>query len=129
MMAVQSRLTRRVRSLLKIAISYPKQLLSKSSASAVIIDSAVDSTAALDARVRFYRSALGRYSYIGRGSFVESAQIGAFCSIAGRCFIGGASHPMDGASTSPVFHEGGQYPQKELRHPFFRAVREDDHRQ
>lgn len=69
-----------------------------------------DRTAALDAGVRFYRSSLGRYSYVARGSFVESASVGCFCSIGGDCNIGGAGHPLDRVSTSPAFHAGGNIP-------------------
>lgn len=51
-------------------------------------------------------STIGKYSFIGNNSTVIHAQIGKFCSIADNCIIGGASHPIDWVSTSPVFHEG-----------------------
>lgn len=47
-----------------------------------------------------------RYSYVGHNCFMLNADIGRFCSIADNCRIGGASHPIDRVSTSPVFHEG-----------------------
>lgn len=50
---------------------------------------------------------LGRYSYLGKNNSVAYATIGAFCSIASYCAIGGGSHPLDGVSTSPVFYSGG----------------------
>lgn len=49
---------------------------------------------------------IGKYSYIGNRCFVVNASIGNFCSIADRCSIGGAMHPLERVSTSPVFHEG-----------------------
>ncbi len=49
---------------------------------------------------------LGPYSYVGYQCFMVNTEIGSFCSIADRCSIGGAAHPMDFVSTSPVFHEG-----------------------
>ena len=46
---------------------------------------------------------MGRHSYIGTDSWVINAEIGSFCSIADNVYIGGAMHPMDWCSTSPVF--------------------------
>ena len=46
---------------------------------------------------------LGRYSYIGHDCFTCQVQIGAFCSIADNCRIGGHKHAMERVSTSPVF--------------------------
>lgn len=49
---------------------------------------------------------LGKYSYIGSDTSIINADIGAFCSIAGNCMIGGGEHPIHFISTSPVFHSG-----------------------
>lgn len=49
---------------------------------------------------------MGKYSYIGNDCFLVNVDIGAFCSIADRVCIGGANHPIDRVSSSPVFHEG-----------------------
>lgn len=49
---------------------------------------------------------MGKYSYIGNKCFVVKTSIGNFCSIADKCCIGGANHPIDRVSSSPVFHEG-----------------------
>lgn len=35
-----------------------------------------------------------------------NVDIGAFCSVADRVCIGGAGHPIERVSSSPVFHEG-----------------------
>ncbi len=49
------------------------------------------------------RVKLGRYSYIGHDCFLNNVEVGAFCSIADGCKIGGAAHQMNYVSTSPVF--------------------------
>lgn len=49
---------------------------------------------------------IGKYSYIGNDCFMVNVDIGAFCSIADRVCIGGAGHPIERVSSSPVFHEG-----------------------
>ena len=51
-------------------------------------------------------TAVDRYSYIGHDSFLLNANIGPFCSISDNCRIGGARHPYEYVSSSPVFHEG-----------------------
>lgn len=49
---------------------------------------------------------VGRYTYVGNKCFMVNVQIGSFCSIADKCSIGGAAHPMERVSMSPVFHKG-----------------------
>lgn len=49
---------------------------------------------------------MGRYSYMGKNNSVANAKIGAFCSIASYCAIGGGAHAKDFVSTSPVFIKG-----------------------
>ena len=48
---------------------------------------------------------VGRYTYM-YGSSATSTEIGAFCSIARGCVIGGGAHPTNWVSTSPVFYNG-----------------------
>ena len=57
---------------------------------------------------------MGRYSYMGKNNSVCNADIGAFCSIASYCAIGGGSHSVDAVSTSPVFAEGRNILRKNL---------------
>lgn len=66
----------------------------------------INRTAKVGPRSELSRVSLGRYSYIGTGCFLVNTQIGSFCSIADRVIIGGATHPMQYVSTSPVFHKG-----------------------
>ena len=66
----------------------------------------IDKTAKVCPKSELSRVSLGRYSYIGSNCFMVNVEIGAFCSIADNVVIGGATHPMQYVSTSPVFHKG-----------------------
>ncbi len=66
----------------------------------------LDPTSKVCARSELTGCRVGRYSYIGYQCFMVNTQVGAFCSIADRCSIGGAGHPFQYVSSSPVFHEG-----------------------
>ena len=48
---------------------------------------------------------IGRYTYAYECRLIH-ADIGAFCSIAPNVVIGGAAHPVDWVSSSPVFYKG-----------------------
>lgn len=96
---------RRVKVLLKNIINIPLRFFSKVSVLAILQESTVDKNAAICSKVRFYRSKIGRYSYVGNNSFVADTIIGNFTSISTDCYIGGTSHPIDWVSTSPVFHK------------------------
>lgn len=71
-----------------------------------IRDGHVDRTAHVGPGCELTHVAVGRYTYFGARCFAVSARIGSFCSIADGCRIGGAVHPLDRVSTSPVFHKG-----------------------
>lgn len=49
-------------------------------------------------------SKMDRYSYCGYDCSIINATIGSFVSIANNVTIGGARHPYDWVSTSPVFY-------------------------
>lgn len=66
----------------------------------------IHKTAKVCARSELNRCSMDRYSYVGNQCFMVNVKVGAFCSIADRCSIGGARHPIEYVSTSPVFHEG-----------------------
>lgn len=72
-----------------------------------ILNSHIDKTAKIYSGTDFYDSSIGRYSYIGYDSEVHNCEIGAFCSIANNFVAGGAMHPLDWVSTSPVFYRVG----------------------
>ena len=69
-------------------------------------DCVVEKTSKVCSRSELTKCKIGRYTYVGYQSFMFNVTIGSFCSIADRCSIGGATHPMEYVSTSPVFHEG-----------------------
>ena len=71
-----------------------------------IRDSRIDKTAAVWDHTSINNSTLGKYSYVSDHTVISHAQIGNFCSISSFCMIGGAGHPVDFASTSPVFLVG-----------------------
>lgn len=51
-------------------------------------------------------SEINDYTYVSDHTSIYYTKIGKFCSIASHCTIGGAAHPVDFISTSPVFLEG-----------------------
>lgn len=53
------------------------------------------------------RARIGAYSYV-RGSIVDNATIGRFCSIAPGCLLGLDDHPLDEFSTSPFARADGR---------------------
>lgn len=70
-----------------------------------ILDSTISKRAKVYSGSLVYHSSIGRYSYVGYDCDVISCEIGSFCSIANGVIIGGAQHPMDWVSTSPVFYK------------------------
>ena len=66
----------------------------------------IDETAKVCSKSELNMVTMGKYSYIGNDCFMVNVEIGAFCSIADRVCIGGAYHPIERVSSSPVFHEG-----------------------
>lgn len=66
----------------------------------------IDKTSKICSRSELTRCVIGRYTYVGYQNFMVNVSIGSFCSIADRCSIGGAAHPIKYVSTSPVFHGG-----------------------
>ena len=67
----------------------------------------IDSTAKVGTGSNCINVKMGRYSYMGKNNSVSNTQIGAFCSIASYCAIGGNGHDPSLFTTSPVFFEGG----------------------
>ena len=51
-------------------------------------------------------STMKPYSYVGHDCFILASDIDSFVSIADNCRIGGARHPIERVSSSPVFHKG-----------------------
>ena len=66
----------------------------------------IHKTAKICAKSELTYCNVDRYSYVGYQCFMVNTEIGSFCSIADRCSIGGAAHPISYVSSSPVFHAG-----------------------
>lgn len=69
--------------------------------------STIHKTAVVGSGSNIVHTVMGRYSYIGYDCQIVNTEIGAFCSISDHVYIGGAEHPMDWVSTSPVFQNVG----------------------
>jgi acetyltransferase-like isoleucine patch superfamily enzyme len=68
-----------------------------------IVNSNIDRTSVIGTGCNVVRTLMKKYSYCGNDCQIVNAEIGAFCSISDHVFIGGAEHPMNWVSTSPVF--------------------------
>lgn len=67
---------------------------------------------------------IGRYSYMGSRCFMVKTKIGAFCSIADQVTVGGAEHPLEFVSTSPVFLKGKNILKKNFSCHNYEATKE-----
>lgn len=68
-----------------------------------VINSDIHKTAKINSGATIVDSSIGRYSYTCYDDEIVNCEIGQFCSISDEVVIGGAEHPMDWVSTSPVF--------------------------
>ena len=68
-----------------------------------VINSKIDKTSVVGTSCNISSSLMSKYSYCGNDCQIVNTEIGAFCSISDHVFIGGAEHPVDWVSTSPVF--------------------------
>lgn len=66
----------------------------------------VDKKAKICSGTQMNDSSMNRYSYCGHNCFLLNCEIDSFVSIADNCRIGGAMHPIERVSSSPVFHAG-----------------------
>ncbi len=71
-----------------------------------IVNSSIHRTAKIESGSHVVNSSLNKYSFCGYDCTIINCDIGAFCSIANNVSIGGARHPLEWVSTSPVFYEG-----------------------
>lgn len=85
----------------KIAFIYSRIL--KKMRGIAIYESDISKTSKIESGSTVIFSKIDRHSFCGYDCSILNCDIGAFCSIASRVFIGGASHPIHFVSTSPVF--------------------------
>lgn len=84
----------------------------------------IHATSKVEADSHVVNSEFARYSFCGYDCTIINCEIGAFCSIANNVVIGGAMHPMDWVSTSPVFYLG----RDSVRKKFSEHRRKEDKR-
>ena len=80
-----------------------KRLLNRKPSST--LNSKIDKCARIGNGSQIVNSSIKKYSYVYNSALINT-KLGAFCSIAEGCVIGGGSHPLDWVSTSPVFYSG-----------------------
>lgn len=68
-----------------------------------VINSDIHKTAKINSGATIVDSTIGRYSYTCYDDEIVNCEIGQFCSISDEVVIGGAEHPMEWVSSSPVF--------------------------
>ena len=71
-----------------------------------IIESQIHPTSKICSGSHIVRTKIGKYTYLGYDCFCSNVDIGSFTSVGTNCRIGGAAHPINWVSTSPVFHYG-----------------------
>lgn len=71
-----------------------------------ILNSEVHPTSKIESGSHFINSSMGKYSFCGYDCEIINCSIGSYCSIANNVIIGGAMHPMNWVSMSPVFYYG-----------------------
>ena len=84
-------------------LSYLHGKLMKKLQGTCIFNCCIDKTCVVGSSCNLVDLTMNRFSYCGNDCQIINAEIGAFCSISDHVFIGGAEHPMDWISTSPVF--------------------------
>ena len=70
-----------------------------------ILHCSVDRTSVIGTGCNVVGTTMKRFSYCGPDCQIVNAEIGSFTSISDHVFIGGAEHPMEWISTSPVFQK------------------------
>ena len=73
---------------------------------AALTNCQVNKNAKICSGTQMNNSSINRYSYCGHNCFILNCEIDSFVSIADTCRLGGATHPIERVSCSPVFHVG-----------------------
>ena len=86
-----------------LSLKYIFSRFLKKSRLSAIHESDIDKTSKVESGSTIVNSKFGRHSYCGYDCTLINCEIGSFCSIASRVFVGVSRHPMQFVSTSPVF--------------------------
>lgn len=70
-----------------------------------IKNSNIDKSAKIGSGSQLVNTTMGKYSYCGYDCMLINVVIGSYCSLASKIEIGGARHPIEWVSTSPVFND------------------------
>lgn len=89
-----------------------------------IKNSTIHKSSSVAAGCQIIDTTMDRHSFCGYDCIIVNTRIGSFCSIAGNCEIGGASHTIDWVSTSPVFNENIDQIKKKYSHFKFNPLKE-----
>jgi acetyltransferase-like isoleucine patch superfamily enzyme len=89
-----------------MTLSYLWAKLFRKIRGSAVINSQVDKTSKIEAGCSIVNTTCDRYSFCGYDCTIVNCEIGAFSSIANNVKIGGARHPMEWVSMSPVFYSG-----------------------
>lgn len=84
--------------------SIPWKIKNNISLSSILQESTIGVNVKIHPKVKFYRSRLGDFSYVGPNSYVADTEIGKFTSISQDCYIGGAAHPLHWTGSSLHFY-------------------------
>lgn len=84
-------------------IGYIFSRIVKKARGSAIIDSSIPVTSKVESGCTVISSEFGEHSFCGYDCSFIRASVGRFCSIASRVVVGGARHPVEYVSTSPVF--------------------------
>lgn len=102
-----------------ISLGYVVSRVLKKARGSAMADSVIHPTSKVESGCTVVRTTFDRHSFCGYDSTFIDCEVGAFCSIAGRVTAGGARHPMEYVSTSPVFlSHRDSVKAKFSRHPY-----------
>lgn len=87
-------------------IGYIWNRILKKARGKVLRNSSIHKTSKVESGSVLISTKMNKYSYCGYDCKIINCSIGSFCSIADNVIIGGATHPMNWVSTSPVFFNG-----------------------
>lgn len=88
---------------MKLLLYYYSKFFKKILRGKCVINSQIHKTAKINSGATIVDSTIGRYTYTCYDDEIVNCEIGQFCSISDDVIIGGAEHPINWVSTSPVF--------------------------
>jgi len=89
-----------------MSLSYIWSKFCKKIRGSAIRNSQIHTTSKIESGSSIVNSVFDKYSFCGYDCTIINCDIGAFCSIANNVMVGGAQHPMEWVSTSPLFYAG-----------------------